>query len=110
LALGPRQQIRAVRRRYREETLVLETDFDTETGSVTVIDCMPPRDDCPALARLVVGRRGTVAMQTRLVIRFDYGSIVPWVRKIEGGIEAVAGPDTLLVTTAGELRGEGREG
>jgi GH15 family glucan-1,4-alpha-glucosidase len=104
--LAPRQEIRAVHRRYRDESLVLETDFETETGSVTVVDCMPPRDECPTLARLVVGRRGEVAMRTRLVIRFDYGSIVPWVRKIEGGIEAVAGPDTLLITAPVELRGQ----
>ena len=73
-------------RRYREGTLMLETDYETDEGAVTVIDCMPPRSQEPQLVRMVVGRRGAGAMRMKLVIRFDYGSIVPWVRRIEGGI------------------------
>lgn len=92
-------------RRYRGETLVLETDYETADGKVTVVDCMPPRGDEPDLVRMVIGREGTVRMRMELVIRFDYGSVVPWVRKIEQGIWAVAGPDTLRLQTPVELHG-----
>lgn len=64
-------------RRYREYTLILETDYETEHGAVTVIDCMPLRSVEPDLVRMVVGKRGQVPMHIQLVIRFDYGSIVP---------------------------------
>jgi GH15 family glucan-1,4-alpha-glucosidase len=98
--------VRHVRRRYREGTLVLETDFETDHGAVTVVDCMPPRGREPDLVRQVIGRRGQVPMRMELVIRFDYGSIVPWVRKTEDGIRAIGGPDTLLLSTPAELHGE----
>ncbi|MCI0380785.1 MAG: glycoside hydrolase family 15 protein [Gemmataceae bacterium] len=94
------------RRRYREGTLVLETEHETDTGTVTVIDCMPPRGDTPTLVRMVVGKRGVVPMRMQLVIRFDYGSIVPWVRRTQTGIRALAGPDALLLDTPVELHGE----
>jgi GH15 family glucan-1,4-alpha-glucosidase len=74
---------------------------------VTLIDCMPPRSREPDLVRPVVGRRGRVAVRMELIIRFDYGSIVPWVRRTENGIRAVAGPDTLVLQTNVPLRGEG---
>lgn len=104
--LAPAGAIRETRRRYRDGTLVLETDYETDDGAVTVIDCMPPRSRTPDLVRTVVGRRGRVAMRMELAIRFEYGSIVPWVRQVDGGILAVAGPDTLLLQTEVELRGE----
>lgn len=104
--LGPKGSVGNIRRSYREGTLILETDYETDEGAVTVIDCMPPRSQMPDLVRTVVGRRGCVSMHMELAIRFDYGSIVPWVRQIEGGIQAVAGPDTLLLQTEVELRGE----
>ncbi|MCI0743089.1 MAG: glycoside hydrolase family 15 protein [Gemmataceae bacterium] len=94
------------RRRYREGTLVLETEHETDTGTVTVIDCMSPRNEAPALVRMVVGKRGVVPMRMQLVIRFDYGSIVPWVRRTPSGIRALAGPDALLLDTPVELHGE----
>src|SRR5690242_8477668 len=81
------------RRRYRDDTLVLESDVESDEGAVTVVDCMPPRTRLPDVARVVVGRRGRVKMRMQLVIRFDYGSIVPWVRRLHGGIRAIAGPD-----------------
>ena len=93
-------------RRYREGTLVLETDFETDEGAVTIVDCMPPRTPAPDLVRIVVGRRGSVPMRMQLVIRFDYGSIVPWVRRTEKGIRAIAGPDLLELCTPLDLRGE----
>ena len=77
---------------------MLETTFETAEGAVTVIDCMAVRAEHPVLIRCVRGERGQVPMRMELVIRFDYGSIVPWVTRMdEGGIWAVAGPDTLLL-------------
>src|SRR5262252_955200 len=105
--LSPANKIHSVRRRYREDTLVLETDYETEDGAVTLIDCMPPRSKEPDVVRMVVGRRGHVCMRLRLTIRFDYGSIVPWVRRTHKGIRAIAGPDTLVLQTNVDLRGEG---
>ncbi|MGH7831704.1 MAG: glycoside hydrolase family 15 protein, partial [Candidatus Binatia bacterium] len=104
--LAPANKIRNIRRRYREGTLVLETDYETDEGSVTLIDCMPPRSREPDLVRMVVGRRGRVPMRMQLIIRFDYGSVIPWVRRMDKGIRAVAGPDTLQLHTEVPLRGE----
>lgn len=105
-ALAPRDGARAVHRRYRDDTLVLETSFETDTGAVTIVDCMPQRDGPPVVIRQVVGLRGTVAMRMELVIRMDYGSVVPWVRRSARGIRAVAGPDAVVLTTDVPLRGE----
>ena len=102
----PAEPIRAIRRRYREGTLILETEFETENGSVTLIDCMTPRDELPHLLRTVVGTNGQVQIKLELVIRFDYGSVVPWVRRAERGISAIAGPDMLTLRTDVPLRGE----
>jgi GH15 family glucan-1,4-alpha-glucosidase len=102
--LAPAQPARAVRRRYRDDTLVLETEFETDAGTVAVIDAMPIEGH--EVLRVVEGRRGRVAMRGELVVRFDYGSVVPWVRRIEGGIEAIAGPSALVVRTTAPLRGE----
>src|SRR3954470_2169231 len=76
--LAPAGEVRAVRRRYRPETLVLETEFDTDDGTVRVIDFMPPRGETPDLVRIVEGVRGTVPMAMELRLRFDYGQVVPW--------------------------------
>src|SRR5438270_3952389 len=103
--VGPAEAVRAVRRRYRPGTLVLETEFDTDSGTVAVIDFMPIRDHCLCLVRVVEGRRGTVPMKQELVMRFDYGSIVPWVRRTPDGIVAVAGPNTLRLHTPVPVRG-----
>ncbi len=105
-SISPAEPIRSVRRRYREGTLILETEFETEGGSVLLVDCMAPRSEFPELLRLVVGRRGQVRMNLELVIRFDYGSVVPWVRSTDRGISAVAGPDRLSLRTEVPLRGE----
>ncbi len=104
--LCPEGDIRRTHRRYREGTLVLETEFETESGAVTIVDCMPVRSHRPDLVRLVIGRRGQVRMRTEVVIRFDYGSIVPWVRHVDGCIEAIAGPDFLRLRGGVELHGE----
>jgi GH15 family glucan-1,4-alpha-glucosidase len=104
--VAPRDPVRRVRRSYHGETLVLETEFETDHGTVALIDFMPPRGEAPDLVRIVEGRRGNVPMQMRLVIRFDYGSIVPWVRHANGGIVAVAGPDMISLTSDVETHGE----
>lgn len=104
--LAPAEEPVSVQRRYRDDTLILETDFETPSGAVTIVDCMPPRGREPDLIRMVIGRRGNVRMQMELIIRFDYGSIVPWVRSVDGGIHAIAGPDALVLETPIELRGE----
>ena len=105
--IAPAAAGRAARRRYRDGTLVLETEFDTPEGSVNVIDFMPIRDQTVDIIRIVEGIRGHVAMRMHLTIRFDYGNIVPWVRNIDGALVAVAGPDALVLHTPVETRGEG---
>src|SRR6266508_4963385 len=103
--LAPAVEPRHIRRRYRPGTLVLETEYELEGGAVRVVDCMPPRTATPDLVRMVVGLRGRVPMRMQLVIRFDYGSIVPWVRRIDRGIRAIAGPDALFLRADTTLRG-----
>ncbi|MER2269257.1 glycoside hydrolase family 15 protein [Methylobacterium oxalidis] len=97
-----------VSRRYREGTLILETKFETAEGAVTLIDFMPPRSAAQDLVRIVLGRRGRMALQTDLVLRFGYGAIVPWVSRLEDGLlRAIAGPDMLVLKTDVPLHGEG---
>jgi GH15 family glucan-1,4-alpha-glucosidase len=105
--IAPADGGRAARRRYRADTLVLETEFDTPEGSVRIIDFMPIRDQSVDIIRNVQGIRGSVQMRMHLTIRFDYGHIVPWVRNVEGAITAVAGPDALVLHTPVETRGVG---
>ncbi|HEU4946462.1 MAG TPA: glycoside hydrolase family 15 protein [Kribbella sp.] len=84
-------------RHYRGDTMVLETEWSTSTGSVRVIDFMPPRDTAPDVVRIVQGVSGRVAMRSELRLRFDYGHVIPWVRQQDGQIIAVAGPDALAL-------------
>ncbi|HZT53389.1 MAG TPA: trehalase-like domain-containing protein, partial [Gaiellaceae bacterium] len=77
--LAPVEEPRRAIRRYRRDTLVLETVFETPSGAVRAIDFMPPRGRAPDIVRIVEGIDGTVPMRSELVIRFDYGRIVPWV-------------------------------
>ena len=105
--IAPAGEVQSVTRRYREGTLVLETDFETADGAVRVVDFMPLRDGgAPQLMRIVQGLRGRVPMRMQLIIRFEYGSIVPWVRRVPDGIVGQAGPDAVHVSTPVELRGE----
>ncbi|MGE5137540.1 MAG: glycoside hydrolase family 15 protein [Gemmatimonadota bacterium] len=95
-----------VSRRYRDDTLVLESTWRTADGTVQVIDFMPPRDGHPpVLVRIVQGIDGAVDMECLLRIRFGYGQIVPWVRRVGGRIVAVAGPDALWLATPVPLTG-----
>ncbi|MEY2482276.1 MAG: hypothetical protein QOK24_804 [Verrucomicrobiota bacterium] len=102
----PEAEITATRRRYRGDTLILETEIETADGAVRLIDFMPPRGKNPDMIRIVEGMSGNVRMTMDLIIRFDYGHIIPWVRKKHGGLEAIAGPDALILRTPIETRGE----
>jgi GH15 family glucan-1,4-alpha-glucosidase len=97
-----------ITRRYREGTLVLETEFETSEGAVTLIDFMPLRGVASDLVRIVKGVRGCVAMHTELLFRFDYGCRVPWVTRLGNGmLRAVAGPDMVVLCASVPLHGEG---
>ncbi|HEX4417909.1 MAG TPA: glycoside hydrolase family 15 protein [Kofleriaceae bacterium] len=99
---------RATSRRYRGDSMILETRFESPTGAVVVIDVMPPRDSTVDLVRIVVGERGTMEMRTDLVIRFGYGARTPWVTRLpDGGLRAIAGPDQLVLRTPVALEGVG---
>ena len=106
-SIAPSDATSAVQRRYREGTMILETDFETDSGAVRVIDCMPLSDERWDVLRIVVGLSGSVRMQMELVIRFDYGSIIPWVSWHDGALFATAGPDTLELHTPVHTRGVG---
>jgi GH15 family glucan-1,4-alpha-glucosidase len=93
-------------RQYRDDTLILETTWENDDGAVRVYDFMPPRDEAPDVVRIVEGIRGKVEMRSELVIRFDYGHIVPWMRRIDHARVAVAGPDGLCFRTDARTRGE----
>jgi GH15 family glucan-1,4-alpha-glucosidase len=104
--LAPAGEITGVQRWYHADTLVLESEFTTPDGVVSIIDFMPIRNGLPDLVRIVVGRRGQVHMRLELSIRFDYGSIVPWVRRTSAGITAIGGPDRLTLRTDVPLKGQ----
>lgn len=104
--IAPKEVVKKVSRQYWEHTLVLETRFETEQGEVAVIDSMPIRGKYSDLVRVVRGIRGTVDMRSILSLRFNYGSAIPWVRKMEGGVRAIAGPHTVVLRTPVETHGE----
>jgi GH15 family glucan-1,4-alpha-glucosidase len=105
--LQPRSGCRRSERRYREDTLILETYLEADEGAVRLIDFMPPRGETPDIVRIVEGVRGRVPMRSELVVRFDYGQTVPWVRRVDGHTRiAIAGPDALRFDTPVEARGE----
>ncbi|WP_242000964.1 glycoside hydrolase family 15 protein [Kribbella rubisoli] len=94
--MAPRDADAISSRHYRGDTLVLETEWSTSTGTVRVIDFMPPRDAAPDVVRIVEGVSGSVEMRSELKLRFDYGHVVPWVRRSDDGqIDAIAGPDAV---------------
>ncbi|MEP7077412.1 MAG: glycoside hydrolase family 15 protein [Chthoniobacterales bacterium] len=105
-SFAPAENITRTSRRYRGDTLILETEIETERGAVRLIDFMPPRGHNPDVIRIVEGVRGSVAMKMQLIIRYGYGEVIPWVRKRHGGLEAIAGPDAMILRTPVETRGE----
>ena len=105
--IGPTHEKPKATRNYRRSTLILETTFETPDGAVCVTDFMSRKDGAADLVRVVSGLRGTVAMHVDLVVRFDYGLVVPWVsRTADARLEMIAGPDRLLLDTPVTLRGE----
>ena len=94
---GAPSTVVATRRRYRADSLVLETEFDTATGSVRITDYMPVHGTHPHVVRLVEGSSGTVEMRMDLTLRFDYGDAVPWVTSSEGLLRFTAGPDAVAL-------------
>jgi GH15 family glucan-1,4-alpha-glucosidase len=106
LSTGPQGRRGEVSRRYEGDSLVLETTWRTMSGTVRVIDFMPPRDDAdPVLVRLIEGVEGSVEMQSEMRIRFGYGKVVPWVRRLDHCLQAVAGPDSLWLTSPVHMTG-----
>src|SRR6185436_16172161 len=105
--LSPTLPITATRRRYLPDTLVLETELRTDAGVVRLLDCMPVHQTQPTVIRIVEGLEGRVPMRMDLLVRFDYGSIVPWVRTYEKALHAVAGPDGMTLTS--DLNAEGKK-
>jgi len=94
------------RRHYLHDTMVLETIWETDEGSARVLDFMPPRGRAPDVVRIVEGTGGRVPFRSELVIRFGYGAVVPWVRRVDDARIAVAGPDALCFRTPAHTRGE----
>ena len=104
--IAPVAESPRIRRGYRGDTLIMETLFETSEGAVRLIDFMPLSKERSDLVRIVEGVRGRVSMRMELVIRFDYGSVVPWVRKVKGVLVATAGPHTLELRADVPVRGE----
>src|SRR5262245_19014071 len=105
--MAPKSTRATVSRRYRDGTLILETDFETAGGAMRVIDFMSLRESVSDLVRIVVGLRGRVSMCMELVLRFNYGASVPWVSRLpDGSLRAIAGPDMTVLRTKVPLRGE----
>ena len=105
--IAPADQNARVTRRYREDTLILETTFATAAGAVLLVDFMPPRGMNSDVVRIVRGLRGRVDMHMELVLRFDYGRTVPWVTRLEDGTwRGIAGPDMVLLHTPVATHGE----
>ena len=105
--ITPSGQVTSIQRRYRGDTLVLETTYLADGGTAMVVDFMPPRDRSINVVRIVVGVKGIVRMKMAMTLRFDYGSIVPWVSHHRRMLKAVAGPDSVYLETDVELRGVG---
>jgi GH15 family glucan-1,4-alpha-glucosidase len=93
-------------RKYRDHTLILETTFEASDGTFTLIDFMPIRGRHSDIVRIIQGVKGSPAIRMELALRFDYGRIVPWVERFDGGVVAIAGPDMAVFRTSVEHRGE----
>jgi GH15 family glucan-1,4-alpha-glucosidase len=107
--IAPRGADRCTRRAYRPDTLVLDTEWETDAGSVRVTDLMPQRDLAPDLVRVVEGLSGEVVVRSTLRLRFDYGAVVPWMRRSDGHRVAVAGPDSAWLRSQPPVRTWGED-
>ncbi len=106
--IEPRSEVKAISRRYRGDSLILETRFETATGTVELVDFMPPRGSASDIVRLVRGLSGHVAMRMNLIIRFGFGVEIPWVKRSEdrAALLAICGQDMTVLRTPVETRGE----
>ncbi len=104
--IRPKGKVRNQKRKYRGDTLVLETEFETDSGTVAIIDFMSLEVEVADVVRIIEGREGTVPLEMELVIRLDYGTVTPWVRRIDDSLIAIAGPDAMLIHSDVEMRGE----
>lgn len=100
---------RCARRAYRPDTLVLDTEWETDQGNVRVTDLMPQRERAPDLVRVVEGLSGRVTVRSTLRLRFDYGTVMPWVRRSDGHRVAVAGPDSAWLRSEPEVHTWGED-
>jgi GH15 family glucan-1,4-alpha-glucosidase len=107
--IAPEGADRCTRRAYRPDTLVLDTEWETDEGTVRVTDLMPQRHRAPDVVRVVEGLSGKVTVRSTLRLRFDYGSVVPWVRRSDGHRVAVAGPDSVWLRSEPEVRTWGED-
>ncbi|WP_328402160.1 glycoside hydrolase family 15 protein [Streptomyces sp. NBC_00390] len=107
--IAPKGAKACTRRGYVGDSLVLESVWETRTGTVKVIDFMPQRDKAPDVVRIVEGVSGSVEMSSTLRLRFDYGSVVPWVRRTDGHRVAVAGPDSVWLRSEPEVKTWGQQ-
>src|ERR1041384_2945982 len=105
--IAPKSESVRVTRRYRPNTLILETRFESAEGAATLIDFMPPRSGNARLVRIVKGERGRIAFKSELILRFAYGAIVPWVTRIDDvTMRGIAGPDMAVLRTPVRVHGE----
>jgi pentatricopeptide repeat protein len=105
--IAPRDKKARMTRRYRGNTLILETRFETDGGAATLVDFMPLRAPHSSIVRLVIGERGRIDMAMEFILRFGYGAVVPWVTRLEDGtLRAIAGPDMVLLRTPVEVVGQ----
>ena len=105
--IAPKEKGARITRRYRPDTLILETRFETDEGAATLIDFMPPRSGNSHIIRILKGERGSLTFRTELVVRYGYGAIVPWVTRIDPQtLRIVAGPDMMVLRTQVKMRGE----
>ena len=105
--IAPKDSIVGVGRKYLNGSLILVTAFETEQGTVELIDFMRPRNDTADLIRVVRGVSGRVDLRTEFILRFDYGSVVPWMERLKGGggLRAIAGPEMAVLRTPVHLHG-----
>lgn len=105
--IAPTTPLKRIHRRYRADTLILETEFETEEGVCTLTDFMPIGGRGATLVRLISGVKGRVRLRMELIVRFDYGRLIPWVFRADGDLIAIAGPDLLVMRTSVSHHGEG---
>jgi GH15 family glucan-1,4-alpha-glucosidase len=104
--IAPKEPITRTRRSYRDGTLSLETELACDSGTISITDFMPIEDDGPGLVRIVAGKSGAVPVQSELALRFNLGKTIPWVQRVDGCMQAIAGPDLIRVWSDAPLRGE----